>query len=51
MKVCGQLHALAALPPGKEPLVPVEKEAGKDPDSVGNFAEISCSNQVFQPVA
>jgi hypothetical protein len=24
MEVCGQLHAQAALPPGKEPLVPIE---------------------------
>jgi len=23
MEVSGQLHALAALPPGKEPLVPI----------------------------
>jgi len=50
MKVRGQLHASAALPPGKEPLVPVVKEAGKDPDSVGTFAEIYCPNQVFQTV-
>jgi len=28
MEVSGQLHAPAALPPGKEPLVPVEYEAG-----------------------
>jgi len=27
MEVCGQLHAPARLPPGKEPLVPIGKEA------------------------
>jgi len=26
--VSGQLHAPAALPPGQEPLVPTEQEAG-----------------------
>jgi hypothetical protein len=29
--VSGQLHAPAALPPGKEPLVPTGKEAGWTP--------------------
>jgi hypothetical protein len=28
MEVSGQLHAPAALPPGKEPLVPTVQEAG-----------------------
>jgi hypothetical protein len=28
MEVSGQLHALAALPPGKEPLLPIGWEAG-----------------------
>jgi hypothetical protein len=28
MEVSGQLHAPAPLPPGKEPLVPIEQEAG-----------------------
>jgi hypothetical protein len=28
MEVGGQFHSLAALPPGEEPLVPTEKEAG-----------------------
>jgi len=32
MEVNGQLHAPAALPPGKEPLVPIEEEAGWAPD-------------------
>jgi hypothetical protein len=27
-EVSGQLHALATLPPGKEPLVPTVEEAG-----------------------
>jgi hypothetical protein len=30
--VSGQLHAPAALPPGKEPLVSIGQEAGWDPD-------------------
>jgi hypothetical protein len=29
VEVSGQLHASAALPPGKEPLVPVGYEAGQ----------------------
>jgi hypothetical protein len=29
MEVSGQLHAPAALPPGKEPLVPIGQEAGR----------------------
>jgi hypothetical protein len=32
MDVSGQLHAPAALPPGKEPLVPTELEAGWAPE-------------------
>jgi hypothetical protein len=28
LEVSGQLHAPAALPPGKEPPVPIGKEAG-----------------------
>jgi hypothetical protein len=34
MEVSGQLHALAILPPGKEPLVPIGQEAGWAPDPV-----------------
>jgi len=34
MEVSGQLHAPAALPLGKEPLVPTEYEAGWDPEPV-----------------
>jgi hypothetical protein len=34
MEVSGQLHAPAALPPGKEPLVPIGWEAGWAPESV-----------------
>jgi len=30
MEVSSQLHALAALPPGKEPLVPLAPRAGLD---------------------
>jgi hypothetical protein len=32
MEVSGQLHAPAALPPGKEPLVPIRYEAGWAPE-------------------
>jgi hypothetical protein len=32
--VSGQHHVPAALPPGKRPPVPIEKEAGWAPESV-----------------
>jgi len=32
MEVSGQLHAPAALPPGKEPSVPIGYEAGWTPE-------------------
>jgi hypothetical protein len=32
--VSGQLHTLAALPPGKEPSVPIGYEVGLTPESV-----------------
>jgi hypothetical protein len=32
MEVSGQLHSPAALPPGKEPLVPIGYEAGWAPE-------------------
>jgi hypothetical protein len=34
MEVNGQLHTLAALPPGKEPLIPIGYEAEWAPDPV-----------------
>jgi len=34
MEVSGQLHAPAALPPGKEPLVPIAQGAGWAPEPV-----------------
>jgi hypothetical protein len=34
MEVSGQLHTLAALPPGKEPSVPLGYEAGWAPEPV-----------------
>jgi len=37
MKVCGHLHALAALSLGKELAVPTEYEAGWGPESVWTF--------------
>jgi hypothetical protein len=33
MEVSGQFHVSAALPPGKEPLVPTGREAGWAPES------------------
>jgi hypothetical protein len=35
MEVSGQLHASAALPPGKESLVPVGYEVGWVPEPFG----------------
>jgi hypothetical protein len=32
--VSGQLHAPAALPPGKEPLIPIGQKAWWDPEPV-----------------
>jgi len=32
MEASGQLHAPSALPPGKEPLLPVGKKAGWTPE-------------------
>jgi hypothetical protein len=37
MKVSGQLHAPAALPPGKEPLIPTGWEAGWAPEPAWIF--------------
>jgi len=34
MEVTGQLHAAAALRPRKGPLLPIEEEAGCDPEPV-----------------
>jgi len=34
MEVSGQLHAPAALPSGKDPLLPIVYEAGWDPEPV-----------------
>jgi hypothetical protein len=34
MEVSGQLHATKALPPGKEPLIPIGQEAWWDPEPV-----------------
>jgi len=34
MEVSGQLHAPTALPPGKEPLVPIGCETGWAPEPV-----------------
>jgi hypothetical protein len=34
MEVSGQLHALAALPPRKEPLVPIAYVTGSAPEGL-----------------
>jgi len=34
IEVSGQVHATAALPPEKEPPVPIGKDAGWDPEQV-----------------
>jgi hypothetical protein len=34
MEVSGQLHDPAALPPGKESLVPIRNDAGWEPEPV-----------------
>jgi hypothetical protein len=39
MEVNDQLHTQATLPPGKQLLVPIEYEAGRDPETVGRFGE------------
>jgi hypothetical protein len=39
MEVSGQLHAPDALPPGKEPPVPIGQEAGWAPEKSGRRVE------------
>jgi hypothetical protein len=39
MEVNGQFHAPAALPPGKEPLVPIGEEAGGPKSRSGRCGE------------
>jgi hypothetical protein len=57
LEVCGQLHAPAALPPGKEPPVPIGQEAGCAPEPVWTLwrREKSCTagnrTRAVQPVA
>jgi hypothetical protein len=61
MKVSGQLYAPAALPPGKEPLVPTAQEAGVGPRAVLDVLvkrkipsprrESNPRNPIAQPVA
>ena len=40
MDVSGQLHALAALPPGKNPFLSTEQAAGLAPESVWREGEV-----------
>jgi hypothetical protein len=39
MEVSGQLHAPAALPPGKEPLVPIDRRLGGPESRSGHGGE------------
>jgi hypothetical protein len=39
MEVSGQLHALATLPPGKEPLVPLDRSLGGPQSRSGRSGE------------
>jgi hypothetical protein len=39
MEVSGQIHGPTALPPGKEPLVPIGQEAGWDQSRSGRGGE------------
>lgn len=49
MKVSVQLHAKAALAPGKEPAVPTEHEAGWVPELDGAFWTNLSPLQGFEP--
>jgi hypothetical protein len=60
MEVSGQLHVPAALPPGKEPLVPTGQEVGWTPEPVwmiwrrGNswpYQDLNSDPSVVQPIA
>jgi hypothetical protein len=59
MEVSGQLHTPAALPPGKEPLVPTEQEAEWAPEMVWTRGEEQENSEplpgleppIIQPVA
>jgi hypothetical protein len=42
MEVSGQLHASAALPPGKEPQVPDGQQDGCAPESFGKVKLLLC---------
>jgi hypothetical protein len=60
MEVSGQLHTLVALPPGKEPLVPIGYGAGWAPEPVWTtwrwknswtYQDWNSDPSAFQPVA
>jgi hypothetical protein len=58
MEVCGQLHALAALPPGKEPWYPLDKRLSGHKCLSGHGGEEENSERlpeleptIIQPVA
>jgi hypothetical protein len=48
MDMTGQFHASAALPPGKEPPVPIGLEAGWPPEPV---APVGYRTPTVQPLA
>jgi hypothetical protein len=49
MEVSDQLHALAALLPGKEPLVPILQEAGEVPKLVWMWWQSGNKNPLPAP--
>jgi len=49
MEVSGQLHAPAAVPPGKEPLVPTGKQAGWAPEPAGRGGVEKNSQPLSRP--
>jgi hypothetical protein len=51
MEVSGQLHAPAALPPGKEPLVSIGYEAGWTPRAGLDMVVLGLEPLIIQPVA
>jgi hypothetical protein len=54
MEVSGQLHAPVALLPGKDPLVPIGKEAGWTPEQwsiVKSLVPAGNQTLAVQPVA
>jgi hypothetical protein len=60
LEMCGQLHAMAALPPGKEPPVHIEEEVEWTPEPVWMrsrsenswpYQDLNSNPSVIQPIA